>query len=335
MNAPEPGMVMYVQAVRDALADALEADPRVVLMGEEIGTYGGVFRATDGLQQRFGSNRVRDTPIAEASFVGAAVGAAIVGCRPIVELMFMDFIASAMDPIVNHAAKLHKMSGGQISVPLVIRTQGGTGTSHGAQHSQMLESWFTHVPGLNVVLPATPQDVRGLYKAAMSLEHPSVIIEHRRLYRTEGPVRHPVEPIPFGQAVVRRPGSDVTIVATSFMVMRALEAAEELLQHQIDAEVIDPRTLVPLDAQTILESVARTNRLLVVHEEVGSVRHARCSPAALGRAQRADALRSRPGGHRCSPDLMDRRGSQKHVRELIVKSRPKPLESFTTKGPAR
>jgi acetoin:2,6-dichlorophenolindophenol oxidoreductase subunit beta len=260
--------VRYVHAVRDALADALETDPRAVLIGEEVGVYGGVFRTTEGLLERFGPDRVRDTPIAEASFVGAAVGAAIVGARPIVEVMFMDFIASAMDPIVNHAAKLHKMSGGQINVPVVIRTQGGTGTSHSAQHSQMLESWFTHVPGLQVVLPSTPQDVRGLYRTAMEQNHPTLVIEHRRLYRTTGVVDHPVVAIPFGRAAVRRKGSDVTLVATSFMTFRALEAAKLLAEEGIEAEVIDPRTLVPLDSETILASVSRTNRLVVVHEEV-------------------------------------------------------------------
>jgi acetoin:2,6-dichlorophenolindophenol oxidoreductase subunit beta len=260
--------VMYVQAVRDALADALEADPRTVLFGEEVGVYGGVFRTTEGLQERFGPGRVRDTPIAETSFVGAAVGAALVGARPIVEIMFMDFIASAMDPIVNHAAKLHKMSGRQLTVPVVIRTQGGTGTSHSAQHSQMLESWFTHVPGLQVVMPSTPQDVRGLYRTAVRQDHPTLVIEHRRLYRTKGAVQEPVEAIPFGRAAIRREGADVTIVATSFMTFRALEAAGLLAEEGIEAEVIDPRTLVPLDAETILESVGRTNRLVVVHEEV-------------------------------------------------------------------
>jgi pyruvate dehydrogenase E1 component beta subunit len=262
------GAVMYVQAVRDALADALESDERAFLMGEEVGVYGGVFRATEGLIERFGPERVRDTPIAETSFVGAAVGAAIVGSRPIVELMFMDFITAAMDPIVNHAAKLHKMSGGQITVPVVVRTQGGTGTSHSAQHSQMVESWFTHVPGLNVVMPATPQDVRGLYKTAMTQDHPTVVIEHRRLYRTEGPVSEPVEPIPFGEAALLRAGDDVTIVATAYMTKKALEAADELAALGVEADVIDPRTLVPLDVETILGSVERTGRILVVHEEV-------------------------------------------------------------------
>jgi pyruvate dehydrogenase E1 component beta subunit len=258
----------YLQAVREALSHALESDDRVFLMGEEIGQYGGVFRATDGLQKLYGTDRVRDTPICEASLVGTAVGAAIVGRRPIVEIMFMDFIASAMDALANHAAKIEAMSGGQLSVPLVVRTQGGSGTRHGAQHSQMLESWLTHVPGLLVALPSTPGDVLGLYRRALQIEVPIVIVEHRLLYRTKGWVTDPVVAIPFGEAVVRHPGDDVTIVATSHMTVRALEAAHELDGDGVSAEIIDPRTLVPLDVATIVASVRRTGRILVVHEEV-------------------------------------------------------------------
>jgi len=260
--------ITYLQSVREALSRALANDPRAFLMGEELGTYGGVFRATEGLLEQFGPGRVRDTPIAETGFVGAGVGAAIVGRRPIVEVMFMDFIACAMDPIVNHAAKLRAMTGGQIRVPLVIRTQGGTGTRHGAQHSQMLESWFTHVPGLAVVMPSTPQDVLGLFQTAMTVEDPVLFVEHRMLYKTKGMVADDIAPIPFGRASVRRRGKDLTIVATSFMTVKALDAAEQLAGEGIDVEVIDPRTLVPLDLATILESLARTHRILAVHEEV-------------------------------------------------------------------
>ena len=260
--------ITYVEAVREALAEALESDPRTLLIGEEIATYGGVFRATEGLAERFGLARVRDTPIAEAGFVGAAVGAALVGARPIVEIMFMDFIALAMDPIVNHAAKLRAMTGGQARVPLVIRTQGGTGTRHSAQHSQMLESWFTHIPGLLVASPSTPADVKGLMRTAVTLDDPVIFIEHRGLYRTTGEVDDAAPAIPFGQGALRRRGRDLTIVATSRMVHLALEAADALSGSGIEAEVIDPRTLVPLDLAMILESVARTHRFLVVHEEV-------------------------------------------------------------------
>ena len=259
--------ITYVEALRETLVEALESDPRVILIGEEIGHYGGVFRVTEGLLERFGADRIRDTPIAEAGFVGAAIGAALVGARPIVEVMFMDFIACAMDPIVNHAAKLRAMSGGQSRVPLVIRTQGGTGTRHSAQHSQMLESWFTHVPGLLVAMPATPADAKGLLATAVAQDDPVIFVEHRSLYRSRGPVEVGTSPIPFGQAAVRRAGEDVTIVATSRMVLVALDAAQTLAERGIEAEVIDPRTLVPLDLETILASVARTHRLVVVHEE--------------------------------------------------------------------
>lgn len=268
MTAVATREITYVEAVREALADALDSDPRVFVIGEEIGLYGGVFRATQELQERFGPDRVRDTPICEGSLVGVATGAAVVGQRPIVEIMFMDFIASAMDSIANHAAKLRALSGGQLRVPLVIRTQGGTGTRHGAQHSQMLESWLTHIPGLLVAMPTTPEDVKGLFATAMATEDPVVFVEHRLLYRTKGDVRDPTEPIPFGRAAVRRRGSDLTIIATSNMNLRSLEAAAHLAQEGIEAEVIDPRTLVPLDRETVVESVRRTGRLLVVHEEV-------------------------------------------------------------------
>lgn len=260
--------ITYLQAVREAQADALSTYPEAFLIGEEIGTYGGVFRATEGLQEQFGPARVRDTPIAETSFVGIAAGAALVGARPIVEIMFMDFIACAVDPIVNHAAKLRSMSGGQLRVPMIVRTQGGTGTQHGAQHSQMLETWFTHVPGLFVIAPSTPQDYLGLFRTAMQTDDPVLIVEHRRLYKMEGRVEDPVEAISFGHAATRREGRDLTIVASSYMVVEALQAAERLHSRGIDAEVIDPRTLVPLDLETILRSVRKTSRFLVVHESV-------------------------------------------------------------------
>lgn len=259
--------IRYVEAVRNALADLLERDERAFMMGEEIGLYGGVFRATEGLQERFGALRVRDTPICEQSLVGAAIGAAIVGRRPIVEIMFMDFIACAMDAIANHATKLRAMSGGQIRVPLIIRTQGGTGTRHGPQHSQLLESWLTHIPGLAVVMPSTPEDVLGLYRTAASIDDPVVMIEHRLLYRTSGPPGDG-QAIPFGQAAVRRRGKDVSIVAAALMNHRALDAADRLAEDGLEAEVIDPRTLVPLDLDTIVSSVRSTGRLLIVHEEV-------------------------------------------------------------------
>lgn len=258
--------ITFVEAVREAQAEALESDESVFLMGQEIGVYGGVFRASQGLLERFGSQRVRDMPIAEQSMLGIAVGAAAMGMRPIVEVMFMDFIACGMDAIVNHAAKLRYMSGGQLSIPLVIRTQGGTGTHHGSQHSQMLESWFLHVPGLAVVVPSTPGDVKGLFRTALDLDDPVLFLEHRALYRTQGRVDDPTVPIPLGHGVVRRPGSDVTVAAVGGTVHQVLDVADRIATEGISVEVIDLRTLVPMDVDLVLESVSRTHRLVVVHE---------------------------------------------------------------------
>ncbi len=238
-------------------------------MGQELGEYGGVFRATEGLAQRFGAHRVRDMPIAEESMLGAGVGAAVMGRRPIVEVMFMDFIACGMDAIVNHAAKLHYMSGGQLRVPMVIRTQGGSGTHHGSQHSQALESWFLHVPGLAVVVPSTPSDVLGLFQTSMELEHPVLFVEHRSLYRTTGWVSDPELPIPLGRGTVRRWGEDVTVATVGKSVPQALAVAERMEREEgVSVEVIDLRTLVPMDVELVLESLSRTHRLVVAHEAV-------------------------------------------------------------------
>jgi pyruvate/2-oxoglutarate/acetoin dehydrogenase E1 component len=246
----------------------MEADPTVFLMGQEVAKYGGVFRATEGLLAKFGESRVRDTPIAEASIVGAGAGAALMGMRPIVEVMFMDFMACAMDPITNHAAKLRYMSGGQFRVPLVIRTQAGSGTHHSAQHSQMLESWFQHIPGLLVAMPSTPADVKGLFKSAIAIDDPVLFVEQRLLYRTKGPVEDPAPAIPLGQAVVRRDGTDVTVVATARMVHQSLAVAGELAEQGISVEVIDLRTIVPMDIGSVIESVSKTHRVVVAHEAV-------------------------------------------------------------------
>jgi acetoin:2,6-dichlorophenolindophenol oxidoreductase subunit beta len=260
--------ISYVEAVREAQAEALEADPAVFLIGQEVGRYGGVYQATAGLRERFGAERVRDMPIAEQTMLGAAVGAAAMGARPIVEVMFMDFIACGMDAIVNHGAKLRYMTGGQVRVPLVIRTQAGTGTHHGCQHSQMLESWFVHVPGLLLAMPSTPADVKGLFKTAVQTDDPVLVVEQRALYRTRGVVEDPAEPIPFGRGVVRRAGTDVTVVAAGGMVHQALAAAERLDAEGVSVEVIDLRTLVPMDVGLVAESVSRTHRLVVAHEAV-------------------------------------------------------------------
>lgn len=260
--------ITFVEAVREAQAEALAADDRVFIIGQEIGEYGGVFRATQGLAERFGAHRVRDMPIAEQSMLGAGVGAAVMGMRPIVEVMFMDFIACGMDAMVNHAAKMRYMSGDQLRAPMVIRTQGGSGTHHGSQHSQTLESWFLHVPGLAVVMPSVPQDVKGLFKTSVDLDHPVLFIEHRALYRTKGMVSDPVPPIPLGRGVVRRRGTDVTVAAAGKSVGQALAAAHHLEEEGISVEVIDLRTLVPMDVELVLESVSRTHRLVVAHEAV-------------------------------------------------------------------
>lgn len=264
----QPRELTYAEAIREGLAQAMEADPRVFTLGEDIGVYGGAFGVTGDLVHRFGTERVIDTPISELGIAGAAVGAAITGMRPVLEFQFSDFVTLAMEQIVNQAAKIRFMFGGKASVPMVVRMPAGSGTGAAAQHSQSLEAWFAHVPGLKVVQPSTPHDAKGLLLAAIDDPNPVLIFEHKLLYRTRGPV--PQEPyrVPIGTAVIRRPGSTVTVVATSIMVHRALEAAATLAAEGIDAEVIDLRSLRPLDRPTLIDSVRRTGRLLVVHEGV-------------------------------------------------------------------
>jgi acetoin:2,6-dichlorophenolindophenol oxidoreductase subunit beta len=259
-------VITYAQALNEALREEMLADARVFVMGEDIGHHGGMFRVTQGLIEEFSPQRVRDTPISEAGFVGLGVGAALAGMRPVVELMFMDFVLVAADQIVNQAAKLRYMSGGQASVPIVIRAQQGGGRGNGAQHSQSFEAWLAQVPGLKVVAPATPKDAKGLLKSAIREGNPVVFIEHKLLYNTKGEVPEGEYTIPIGKAEVKRPGRDITIVSFSRTLLFALEAAETLAHQGIQAEVIDLRTIEPLDMQTILESVQGTARLLVVHE---------------------------------------------------------------------
>ncbi|WP_448593623.1 pyruvate dehydrogenase (acetyl-transferring) E1 component subunit alpha [Thermoflexus hugenholtzii] len=256
----------YAEALREAMAQAMAADERVFLMGEDIGVYGGAFGVTQGLIERFGPERVRDTPISENTIVGAGVGAALTGMRPIVEMQFMDFVTLAMEQTVLQAAKVRYMFGGKARVPLVLRLPGGSGTGAAAQHSESLEAWFVHVPGLKVAAPATPYDAKGLLLAALADDNPVIFVEHKLLYRTRGPV--PEEPylVPLGKAAVRRPGRHVTIAAYSIAVLRALEAAERLAAEGIEAEVIDLRTLKPYDAETVIASVKKTGKLLIVHE---------------------------------------------------------------------
>jgi pyruvate dehydrogenase E1 component beta subunit len=259
-------ILTYSQALNEALREEMMADPRVFLMGEDIGQYGGVFRVTKDLINEFGAERVRDTPISEAGFVGLGIGAALVGMRPVVELLFMDFALVAADQIVNQAAKLRYMAGGTVSVPIVIRAQQGGGRGNGAQHSQSFESWFAQVPGLVTIAPSTPADAKGLLKSAIRAANPVIFIEHKLLYNTKGEVPQGEHIVPIGQADVKRVGRDITIVSYSRSMLLALEAAELLSARGIEAEVIDLRTIEPLDMNTILESIRGTMRLLVVHE---------------------------------------------------------------------
>jgi len=257
---------MYIEAVREALREEMIRDPLVFLMGEDIAEHGGAFTATKGLLQEFGPQRVRNTPIAEAGFVGAGVGAAMAGVRPVVEVMFIDLITLVMDQLVNQAAKAHFMFGGKVRVPMVLRTPGGSGHGNAAQHSQSLEAWFVHTPGLYVVMPSTPYDAKGLLKTCIRDDNPIIFIEHKGLYYKKGSVPEGEYTLPIGVADIKRPGTDLTIVATSAMVGRSLEAANHLAAEGIEAEVVDPRTLKPLDLDTIVASVRKTGHVLIVVE---------------------------------------------------------------------
>jgi len=258
--------ITYSQAIKEALIEEMERDPNVILLGEDIGVYGGVFKVTAGLLDQFGPERVIETPISEAGFVGASVGLAMTGKRPMAEVMFMDFAWVASDQLFNQAAKMSYMSGGRVSVPMVIRTQQGGGRGNAAQHSQSLETIFTHMPGIKVAIPSTPYDVKGMLKTALRDDNPVVVIEHKLLYNTKGPV--PVEDytVPLGKAAIRRPGDQVTLVSLSRTMLLAQEAAELAAQEGIDVELIDLRSTVPLDIDTVIKSVKKTNRLVVAHE---------------------------------------------------------------------
>src|SRR2546421_864256 len=258
----------YREAVRDALAQAMRKDDDVFVMGEDIAQMGGSMGVTQGLLDEFGAERVRNTPISEMAIVGAGIGAAIAGLRPVVEIMYEDFLTLSLEQIVNQAAKHRYMSGGQVTVPLTIRTQGGAGWSPGAQHAQQLEAWLVHIPGLKVVFPSTPEDVRGLLWTAIYDDNPVIFFEHRLLYPVKGNVPDELEPIPFGKARVMREGSDVTVIAIGPLVHRALEAAATAEAEGISVEVVDPRTLQPLDEDTLVASVKKTNRAVVAHEAV-------------------------------------------------------------------
>ena len=261
-------VLTYAEALNEALREEMRRDTTVFVMGEDVAGWGGggVFGVTKGLADEFGAERVRDTPISEEAIAAVAVGAAATGSRPVAEIMYVDFIGLAMEPIVNQAAKLRYMFGGKAKVPMVIRAQEGAGRGNAAQHSQSLEAWFCHIPGLKVVTPSTPADAKGLLKTAIRDDNPVIFLEHKVLYFTKGPIPSGDVTIPFGIADVKRQGKHVTVVSIHTMVGKALQAAEQLAEEGIELEVIDPRTLVPLDEQTIVDSVKKTGRLIVSHE---------------------------------------------------------------------
>lgn len=262
------GEITYRDAIRQALQDAMRADPTILVLGEEVGLYGGAYGVTKDLILEFGPERLLDTPISEPAIVGTAVGAAMTGLRPVAELMYVDFLGMTMDQLANQAAKIRYMFGGQIGVPMVLRTQGGTGRSAGAQHSQSLEAWVMHTPGLRLAMPATAEDAYHLLRHSLTLPDPVVFIEHKALYTRKEPADLDRPPAPWGKAIVRRPGRDVTIVTYSRMVHYALDAAVRLAEAGIEAEVIDLRTLNPLDMATVIASVSRTGRAVAVSEGV-------------------------------------------------------------------
>ncbi len=258
--------IAYWQAINEALSEEMTKDPTVFIMGEDVAIYGGAYAVTRGLHAKFGDERVRDTAISEAAIVGAGLGAAITGMRPVVEIMYVDFMGIAMDQLNNQIAKIRYMFGGKTKVPLVIRTEGGAGRTLGAHHSQSLEAWFTHIPGIKVVMPSTPYDAKGLLKAAIREDNPVVYIEHKMIYNTKGQVPEEEYLLPIGKADVKKQGKDVTLLSWSLTLLHCLKAAEELEKEGISVEVIDLRTLAPLDIDTIVNSVKKTHRLVIAHE---------------------------------------------------------------------
>jgi pyruvate/2-oxoglutarate/acetoin dehydrogenase E1 component len=266
MNENGKREITYLEAVREALTLEMRRDPEVFLLGEDIGVYGGAFGVTKGMLEEFGPERVRDTPISEAGIPGVATGAALMGMRPVMEIMFMDFLTISMNQLVNQAAKMRFMFGGKASIPMVIRAPAGSGTGAAAQHSQSLEAWLINVPGIKVVAPATPYDVKGLLISSIRDNNPVLFMEHKLLYRTKGTAPEDSYTVPIGQAEVKRVGSHLTVLAYSIMVPRALEAAAQLAGEGIELEVVDLRSLKPLDKETIVRSVSKTGRVLILHE---------------------------------------------------------------------
>jgi len=258
--------ITYLEAIREAMCQEMRMDDEVFLIGEDIGTYGGAFGVSKGMLEEFGPERIRETPISEAAIAGAATGAALMGMRPIMEIMFMDFLTISMNQLVNQAAKMRFMFGGKCSIPMVIRAPSGSGTGAAAQHSQSLEAWFINVPGIKVVAPSSPHDAKGLLITAIRDDNPILFMEHKLLYGLKGAVPDEAFSVPLQSAEVKREGRDLTIVAYSIMVPRALKAAEILSEEGIEIEVVDPRCLKPLDSETIINSVAKTGRVLITHE---------------------------------------------------------------------
>jgi pyruvate/2-oxoglutarate/acetoin dehydrogenase E1 component len=259
--------ITYSEAIREGMRKRMRENPNVFILGEDVGEFGGCFGVTGDLIHEFTDKRVRDTPISEGAIVGCAIGAAATGLRPIAELMFNDFVTVGMDQLVNQAAKMRYMFGGKITLPMVVRLPAGAGTRAAAQHSQSLEAWLTHVPGLKVVYPSTPKDAYGLILSAIDDDNPVMFMEHKLLYAVPGEVDLDMEPIPLGSADIKREGEDITIIATAKMVHEALKAADELSKEGIQAEIIDPRTLYPLDKETIFKSIEKTNKVVIVTEE--------------------------------------------------------------------
>ncbi|HEY3297242.1 MAG TPA: pyruvate dehydrogenase complex E1 component subunit beta [Armatimonadota bacterium] len=263
--------ITYREALNQALREEMQRDPDIFIIGEEVGEYGGSYKVTQGLFEEFGKDRVIDTPISEEAIAGTGIGAAMIGLRPVVEMMTVNFTLLAMDQIVNHAAKLHYMSGGQVRIAMTVRAPQGAGLQLGAQHSQNLESWFAHVPGLKVVMPSVPADAKGLLKSAIRDNNPVIFLEHEMLYASKGEVPDGEYTIPLGLAEIKRPGRDVSLISYSRMLTLCLAAADQLAKDGIDAEVVDVRTLRPLDENTIIDSVKRTHRAIIVEEDWKSV----------------------------------------------------------------
>lgn len=258
--------ITFREAINEALSEEMAIDESVLLLGEDIGLFGGAMAVTKGLYNKYGQKRVVDTPISESAIIGAALGSSLTGLRPVAEIMFIDFIGTCMDQVFNQVAKTRFMHGGRIKVPLVIRTQGGAGKSYAAQHSQSLESWFIHVPGLKVVMPSSPYDAKGLLKSAIRDDNPILFIEHKLLYNEKGPVPEKEYTVPIGKAEIKRRGKNITVVTYSRMVNSAISAADILSRDNIDVEIIDLKTLSPMDMETIISSVKKTNRMVTVEE---------------------------------------------------------------------